>query len=467
MKVIKMLIDPFKNIRIEPLKLYEDNLKNIMDQGDYIIALTTATKPDFYKQWSLIPAAEKHNIPLFVMNTGQHYDNTLGHGLEEFNIKDKFAINLNIRGDLSQKTSELVTKINWFTNYLKKNYPKKTVLPIVHGDTHAAGIVPLAWMFSTNQKCAQNESGLRSMSPNFKNYQNIEQFISDQHHIPWTINRHEPFPEQYDTFTSAAACHYLFSPTKVNTEHLIREGYNQKNIHQVGNSVVDAISFKKKEKQEQSIFDIYPALEREDRWIRVDIHRRANLLPERFKAIMASIIKLVENGYNVNLINMNATSIALENYGLKDKIRQLEETHKNFLFTGLWPVYGHVIEFLESGKCFAEFTDSGSMQEELNEITQTLCLTARYNTDRPETIMDTKTNILIPPISGDYIFNFIKHIEKDLDIQKDMQRGKKIYGKNVGEKIIKTIKDTKEHPFEWAHDAVGLKQESKKQFDFL
>ncbi len=107
------------------------------------------------------------------------------------------------------------------------------------------------------------------------------------------------------------------------------------------------------------------------------------------------------------------------------------------------------------------------MQEELNEITKPLCLTARYNTDRPETIMDAKTNILIPPISGDYIHDFITHIEKDETLQKQMRTGKKLYGKNVGEKIIKTIKDTKDHPFEWAHDIVGLKQDTKKQFDFL
>lgn len=461
-----METNPFDQLKTESLTVYEKKLKDIMDQGDYIIALVTATKPDFYKQWSLIPAAEKHNLPLFVMNTGQHYDNTLGHGLEEFKIKDKFAINLNIRGDLSQKTAELVTKINWFANYLKKNYPKKTIIPIVHGDTQAAGIVPLAWMFATNKKTAQNESGLRSMSPSFKNHLDIPQFIDDQFNQPWTINRNEPFPEQYDTFISAAASHYLFSPTRLNTEHLLKEGYSKKNIHEVGNSVVDAIAHKKKEKKEQSIFDIYPILEKEDNWIRIDIHRRANLTPDRFRSIIDGIIKLVKGGWNVNMINMNATTLALKNYNLEQKLKELE-THKNFLRTDLWPVYGHVIEFLESDRCFAEYTDSGSMQEELNEITAPLCLTARYNTDRPETVMDAKTNILIPPISGDYIVNFIRHIEKDTSLQKKMKDGKKLYGRNVGEKIVKIIKQKQDDPFEWAHDAVGFNLDTKKQFDFL
>ena len=462
-----MMIDPFKNQKTEPLKLYEDRLKDIVERDDYIVALVTATKPDFYKQWSLIPAAEKHDVPLFVMNTGQHHDDLLGHGLSEFNIEDKFAVNLNIRGDLSQKTAELMVKIKWFADYLKKNYPKKTILPVVHGDTQAAGIVPLAWMFATNRMCAQNEAGLRSMSPDFGNHKDIGKFIDDQFDKPWSINRSEPFPEQYDTFVSAAASHYLFAPTELNAEHLVREGYSKKNVYTVGNSVVDAVAFKKKEKSEESVFDVYPALEEHDDWIRVDIHRRANLLPGRFRAIMQGVIKLVDAGYNVNLINMNATRVALENYGLLQKMKELEKSHKNFLFTGLWPVYGHVIEFLESGKCFCEFTDSGSMQEELNEIQGPLCLTARYNTDRPETVMDAKTNVLVPPVSGDYVYRFIEHVRKDEELRKRLQGGRKLYGKDVGEKIIKIIKKSREFPFEWAHDVVGVKQDDKCEFDFL
>ena len=469
-----MKTNPFRELKTEPLDLDEKKLGTALEEGDYIVALVTATKPDFYKQWPLIPAAKRQNLPLFVINTGQHYDNILGHGLKEFGIEDKIAINLNIRGDLSQKTSELAIKINWLANYIKKHYPKKTIIPIVHGDTHAAGVVPLAWMFSTNQKCAQNEAGLRSMGPDYRNHKNVEKFIEDQFNMPWTINRNEPFPEQYDTFISAAASHYHFAPTKLNRENLIREGYNAKNVYEVGNSVVDAIEHKRKQNKDDSIFSIYPVLETEDNWIRVDIHRRENLLPERFSAIITGVTKLVEKGYNINFINMTATGIALKNYGLEEKLKRLEESHKNFLSTGVWPVYGHVIEFLESGKCFAEFTDSGSMQEELNEINKPLCFTARYTTDRPETVMDAKTNILIPPISGEYIENFISHIEKDTLIQKQMHNGKRLYGKNVGEKIIKIIKKTQDYPFEWAHDTVGIskvkqnKSASKnKQFDFL
>ncbi len=462
-----MQINPMDSYNTEPLTINEEKLRNVMGQGDYIIALVTATKPDFYKQWSLIPAAQKQNMPLFIMNTGQHHDNLVGHGLKELNMEDKIAVNMNIKGDLTQKTSELVAKVGYFAKYLKKHYPNKTVLPIAHGDTHAAGIVPLAWMFATNQKCAQNEAALRSMSPDFKNCKDIDTFIQDQFNKPWAINRNEPFPEQFDTFIGGAACHYHFTATRLNTDHLIREGYNRNNIYEVGNSVVDAVAFKRKEKPEESVFNLYPQLETGDDWIRTDIHRRANLLPERFMAIIEGITKLVKAGHNIIFINMNATDTALRNYRLKDKLLDLSKTHKNFVFTDLWQSYGHVIEFLESGKCFAEFTDSGSMQEELNEIQKPICLTARFNTDRPETVTDAKTNLLIPPIGGDYIKEFIEKVKKDEDLKKSMTHGKRLYGNDVGNKIIKAIKDTKDYPFEWAHDAVGIKYKKEKSFDFL
>jgi len=457
-----MFIYPLKETKIEALEVKENSLKSIMDQGDFVLALVTATKPDFYKQASLIPASDKIGMPLFVMNTGQHYDDLLGHGLKEFQLDQRMGVDMKIRGDLSQKSAELMLKMKKFSEYLKKHYPEKTVLPIVHGDTHAAGVVPLAWMFATNQKCAQNEAGLRSMSPDYKNYKVIPDFINNQFNEDyWSLNRNEPFPEQYNTFIGGAACHFFFAAHELNKKHLIKEGYTEKNIPVVGNSIVDAIEWKRKEKAEESVFDLYPKLETGD-WIRVDIHRRGNLLPSRFKAIMAGIKKLVDSGYKVNLIGMNAFLHAVKENNLEEELEKLKGK-KNFLYTGLWPKYAHVIEFLESGKCFAEFTDSGSMQEELNEIEETLCLTCRFNTDRPETVFEAKSNLLIPPISGQFIYDFVDLVYKEDDLREKMNNGKKLYGEQVADKILKFLKEKQEHPFTWAHEAVGFEEKNRKQ----
>ena len=462
--------------KIEPISINETILDAVMDSDiNTVLALITATKPDFYKQWPLIPAAEEKRIPLFVINTGQHFDNIVGYGLKEFNIDRKIAINLNIHGDLLQKSYELIAKSGWISRYLKKKYPNKTIIPIVHGDTLVAGMLPIGWTFGENEFVAQNESGLRSMYPK-TDYQKIistsdfGKFINDQWSGRWDILRNEPFPEQLDTFVSGAFSKFHFAPTLLNKEHLLREGYEEKNIFVVGNSVVDALNMKKKEKDETSVFDVYPTLEKYDNWIRVDIHRRGNLMGSRFVALIGGIMDMVRDGQNVVFIEMNATRSALEKHNLRDKLKSMSEKYNNFVYTGLWPKYAHVIEFLNSGKCFAELTDSGSMQEELNEIQKPLCLTARFNTDRPETVFEAHTNILVPPISRDFVSKMIDYIYKNSEIKMKMRSGKKLYGKNVGRKIIsifkKMIDDGDVYTFDWAHEAIGFPRE-KDKFRFL
>ena len=115
------------------------------------------------------------------------------------------------------------------------------------------------------------------------------------------------------------------------------------------------------------MIDIYPVLEKYDNWVRVDIHRRGNLVESRFKAIVEGVLKLVKSGIPIVWVELVATRKALEYYGLREKVLRIAQKNDNFLFTPLWESYGNVIEFWTSGRCTAELTDSGSIQEELNE----------------------------------------------------------------------------------------------------
>ncbi len=467
-----MEYNPFPE-KFTPITINEELLDAVMDTDiNVVVAVIFATKPDFYKQWPLIPAAEEKRIPLIALHTGQHFDGVLGYGLKEFDIEKKIAINMNVRGDLLQKSYELISKAGWIARYLKKRYPNKTILPIVHGDTLVAGMFPIGWTFGRNDFVAQNEAGLRSMYPKV-DYQKLvvardyEKFIDEQWNGRWGILRNEPFPEQLDTFVSGAFSKYHFAPHPLNKEHLLREGYPEENIFVVGNSVVDALNAKR---GTESVFDEYPELEKADDWIRVDIHRRGNLVGSRFRAIIGGIMDLVREGYNIVFIEMNATRAALESHGLRDKLLSMAEKYDNFVFTGLWPKYSHVVDFLESGKCFAEFTDSGSMQEELNEIQKPICLTARFNTDRPETVFEAHTNILVPPIDRDFVAGMIEHIYKSPEVKVKMRSGKKLYGRDVGRKIMAIIKklidEDNLHMFDWSHEAIGFPREDD-EFRFL
>lgn len=455
-----------------------------------VLAIVTGTKPDFYKQAPLLTEAKKQQIPAFVIDTGQHYDATLGYGLKEFGIEDSIASTLQIRGDLMEKASELLLKFAIFGRICKKKYPNNSILPIVHGDTLVAGISPLSWLFGLGQKVAQNEAGLRSMSPkamrsikiNDPSEKDIEYFVQSQFDIrSWFIARDEPFPEQIDTWICSAGTQYFFAPTRLNKDNLIREGYPEENIYVVGNSVVDAIELKRKDKPETSVFKFYPQLSKQSSsssvarqdWIRVDIHRRENLTRSRFFAIVECIIKLVKMGYRVVLIKLTATQRALTNYGLVDTLNRLEHDYPDsFVQTPLWKQYGHVIEFLDSGACWLELTDSGSMQEELLYFSKVNSITVRLNTDRPETIFEAAGNVLAPPVNSEWIVQIVKLADNDRIPFMSKLSKKRIYGEpgEVSRKIVGTLKKQFDEEFNfypWLHHRLGLLKEPLEDYSYL
>jgi len=451
-------------------KLIEKVMEDAKKKKLWVLAFVIGTKPCFYKFYGSIVAANKLGIPNFVINSNQHYDGILTRGLTEFNIQDSVVSNLAIRGDLAQKSAELMIKISWIARHLKKKWPEVVVVPAVLGDTIMTSIVPAAWMFSRMEKAIQIEAGLRSMTPEvIKQYNKIdvEKFIEKQFDGNWNLLTNEPFPEQWDTYTSAAGSEYLFAPIELNKDHLIREGYSNKKIFVTGGVVVDALEVKRKEKVKKSIFEIYPQLEK-GKWLRVDIHRRENLTPKRFKSIIQTIKTLVEKGYNLNFIEMGATKRALDFYGLRSTLDNLSK-NKNFLHTQVWPEYANVIEFFESDNCIAAFTDSGGVQEELNLIGKP-CLTCRLSTDRPETVKDAKSNILVPPGESDYMLKLVEHIVNNDNLLKQLSNGKKIYGSDVGNKVMTPLLDIMKkggRPFKWAHEELGLWKEDTKSIEYL
>lgn len=438
-----------------PIEINKNILTNAFENAralrSRLIAIVIGTKPDFYKQAPLIREVIDNDIPAIVIDTGQHFDELLGFGIKEFSINDHVACNLKIRGDLVEKASDLIIKFAKFGRICKMRFPSVSVMPIVHGDTLVAGITPLAWAFGVGQKVAQNEAGLRSMAPiaikdlrvnSEPSHQDIESFADCQFNGKWFLAREEPYPEQIDTWICSAGTQYFFAPTELNKQNLIREGYPEESIHVVGNSIVDAINLKRREKPHQSIFDLYPQAEIGE-WIRVDIHRRENLTKVRFSAIIDGMSDLVKLGYKVLFIKLNATQHALNAYGLGSKLDKLADSHPdNFIQTPLWKEYGHVVEFLDSGHCWAELTDSGSMQEELMYFANVLSLTVRLNTDRPETIFQAKGNILVPPINRGWVTEFVKAARSErLGVL--LKNKRPMYGQpgQVSRNIIKIMRD--------------------------
>lgn len=438
--------------------LIEKTMERARMEGKYVLAFVIGTKPCFYKFYGSIVEAERQDVPYLIINSNQHYDANLTYGVTEFDYTARVAVNLFIRGNLAQKSAELFTKIGWFAEYLKKRWPEVVVMPVVLGDTIMCGIVPEAWMFTRDEKAIHNEAGLRSMTPVGMSHAaslSPEEFIAMQWNGEWKLLTNEPFPEQWDTFVASKGSEFLFAPLELNKEHLIREGHPPEKIWVTGGVVVEALERKMREKPQKSIFSIYPQLA-EGEWIRMDIHRKENQHEKRFRAAIECTEKLLDRGYKVCFVEMNTARDSLDRYGLRPLMEKMK-AKKNFLHTEVWPEFAHVIEFYRSPHFLAALTDSGGVQEEMNLLGKP-CFTVRFNTDRPETVMDAHSNILVPPISADFMASVIDHALKSESIMRTMRGAKKLYGENVAEKFIGAVKQImteRRKPFGWAHDDLG------------
>src|SRR5215211_7308775 len=100
-----------------------DTFKKAREKDSKVLVIVTGTKPDFYKQAPLVREAIVRDVPMFVIDTGQHYDEVLGFGIKEFRIDKAVACNLQIRGDLMQKASDLLLKFGTFGRMCKRAFP--------------------------------------------------------------------------------------------------------------------------------------------------------------------------------------------------------------------------------------------------------------------------------------------------------------------------------------------------------
>lgn len=103
--VQKVAVEP----KFLPYLIHNDNLDDLLKKYsnfDKIMAIVIGTKPDFYKQAPVLIESVKQGLPSFIISTGQHYDDLLGYGIKEFALDNFIACDLQIRGDLIQKSSD-------------------------------------------------------------------------------------------------------------------------------------------------------------------------------------------------------------------------------------------------------------------------------------------------------------------------------------------------------------------------
>lgn len=403
----------------------------------YAHIVMVATKPDIIKQAPLYQELKKRDKLVILVHTGQHYDYNLSEWvLQEFGMI--VDVKLNISWKLHEKFSQVIDRLGHFLLELSETYGKIPI-PYVHGDTMTATTADKA-AFLNKFAVVHVEAGIRTLTPNEHFYHRIlteyihggfdwEYYYAQmQNHRIYELGSIEPYPEQFDTRGIEASTGYFAVPHEIYKRTLMDEGFLDDRIEVVGNTVADAVKLSCTKIPESKAFEIYPNMKNK-KPIFVTIHRRENCeVPERFLSIYHAIKKLVEEGFPVCFLGLNASESAIDRYGLREDIENLRKKYPENL--AYWPAFAHhheVMDMLTHAGCV--MTDSGSMQEEAN-IVWLPCVTIRFGSDRTETLL-AGANIIAPPVNSRLIVDITKWAYDNPRMRKS-----NLYGENVAAKIV-------------------------------
>lgn len=356
------------------------------------IAVILGTRPEIIKMAPVIDEIKKNNSECVLIHTGQHYD---------LEMSKQFFIDLDLKlpdYNIGIGSNTALKQVSIIISELEEILSNEKVdIVLVQGDTNAV----LAGSLAANKlkiPIGHVEAGLRSFDKNM--------------------------PEETNRILADNCTKLFFVPTEITALNLQNEGFNHKDIHITGNTIVDAcfrhkdIAKKKSKIKDELIFDEYIAL---------TMHRSENVdNPDRLRSIVEALIKLDEN---IVFPVHPHTKKSLNELGLYDMLANCD----NIQITK--PLgYLDFLYMISHSKLI--LTDSGGLQEEA--ITLNIpCITLRYNTERPETI-SAGGNILAGTTSKQISKNINRILENE-DVYERMCNATNPYGDGTSSSRIYNI----------------------------
>lgn len=200
------------------------------------IVVVLWTRPELIKCWSIIKECEKKGILVQVIHSWQHYDNNMNLNFtNDLDIKIDKQIQLN----QSSRPWRLIEMFKYIMNTLICMQPD---VVLVQWDTDTARI----WA----------ECG------------NIL-WIKVWHIEAWLRSNDRDMPEEINRIIIDHIADYLFSPTRIGTNNLIKEWINTQKIIETWNTIVDIVQ------------NIDKNIILEDNFVFMTLHRVANVDNEK------------------------------------------------------------------------------------------------------------------------------------------------------------------------------------------
>lgn len=173
------------------------------------VILCMGTRPEIIKMAPVHRALRAAGLPTLVLHTGQH-EHMAWPLYTFFDMRPDHVLPLERKSDSLAHLTAVLTEQSH--RVLAEARPAAV---LVQGDTTSAMVGSLT-SFYLKIPVGHVEAGLR------------------------TFNTYDPFPEEVNRQLIGRLAHWHFSPTRIATANLRREGIAPDAIHQTGNTIVDA-----------------------------------------------------------------------------------------------------------------------------------------------------------------------------------------------------------------------------------
>ncbi|MCS3901461.1 non-hydrolyzing UDP-N-acetylglucosamine 2-epimerase [Methanococcus voltae] len=316
-----------------------------------------------------------------IIHTNQHYSQNMDKiFFDELNLP-KSTYNLKIgSGRHGEQTGSMIVALE------KVLVDEKPDVLFIQGDTNTvlAGAITASKM---GIKIAHVEAGLRSFD--------------------------RKMPEEVNRVLTDHVSDFLFAPTGIAKQNLLKEGIDENKIFVVGNTIVDAtLQNLKIAKHSSKTYAQDPESKNKEDYFLLTLHRAENTdYFEKLDTIVDNIIEIANNYAKIIFPIHPRTLNKLKQFNLLPKLSN------NPKIELIEPV-GYLDFLLLESNAKLILTDSGGVQEEAC-ILGVPCLTIRENTERPETVA-VGSNIIV---GYDYE-HWINGLKGMLDYDADGKLGK-------------------------------------------
>ena len=311
------------------------------------ILISFGTRPEIIKLYPIINELKKNKkFKVKLLNTGQHKE-LLDPFIKLFRLKIDYKFkSLKKKQNLTALSSKILVNLNTVFSQEKFDFL------IVQGDTITTSMSSVS-AYLNKVKIIHVESGLRSN------------------------NMNAPWPEEFNRRLVSIISDFNFVPTAQNKKNLQKENI-QKNIYEVGNSIVDSLKLIlkniEKKKNKEKLHKKFKFLDSKKKLIVITGHRREN-----FSKNYDEIIKAI------NSISKNNSLQILFISHFNPFVRFFQnKIQKNDNIKIINPLNYDEFIFLLSNSYFI-ISDSGGIQEEAPTLKKPLIVT-RDVTERQEAI---------------------------------------------------------------------------------